>query len=135
VEALTEVLGQALRYELRYQKEGAGWEILIDRGRPEPEWWSDCPDLLPHESFYLGGFWRLSTERQQGMSVGPIPWSAIQAYGVAKGLDSATMGLFHEVIRSMDGVYLEWTINEQKKRAPKASPKAGHRGRTKRPKR
>lgn len=135
VETLAETLCHALKYELRYQKEGAAWEILIENGRPAPDWWTDCPELMAHEAIYLEGFWQLSTERQQGMSVGPIPWSSIQSYGVAKGLDSATMGLFHAVIRAMDGVYLEWAIAEQKKRAPKPPPTGKRSGRQKRPKR
>lgn len=70
------------------------------------------------------------------MSVGPIPWSAIQSYGLARGLDSATMALFHAVIRAMDGVYLEWVIEEQKKRAPKApSASKAKSGRARKPKR
>lgn len=69
------------------------------------------------------------------MSVGPIPWSAIQSYGLAKGFDHATMALFQAVIRAMDGVYLDWVIEEQKKRAPKPSAKPPRKGRTKRAKR
>ena len=49
-------------------------------------------------------FWRLSTERQIGMGIGPIPASAIDRY-VAEW-DDEDAELFEHCIRQMDEVYL-----------------------------
>ena len=65
----------------------------------------------------MRAFWDLSTERQLGFTVGPIPVSAIQDYASAKGLPSYMMVLFESVIRAMDKVYLESAEKARKKSA------------------
>lgn len=49
-------------------------------------------------------FWRLSTERQIGMGVGPIPQSAIDRH--VAGWSDEDADMFEFCIREMDGVYL-----------------------------
>lgn len=49
-------------------------------------------------------FWRLSTERQIGMGIGPIPASAIDRHTQGWLIEDADM--FEHCIREMDRVYL-----------------------------
>lgn len=64
------------------------------------------PDLSDIEWFYWDAFWELSTERQVGMSPGPIPGSAIRDYAASdQGYNAAC---FSQIIRSMDDFYLSW---------------------------
>ena len=65
--------------------------------------------------FYLQSFWELSTERQLGFTVGPIPDSAIRVYGSAQHLSPAMMVLFKTVMRSMDSTYRDWAESERQK--------------------
>jgi hypothetical protein len=49
----------------------------------------------------------LNTCRQIGMSVGPIPWSAVEQYVVSHRLSDDEAYVLHMSIREMDSVYLE----------------------------
>lgn len=42
------------------------------------------------------------------MSVGPIPWTAIQKYVEAQDLRAEESYMLHGVIRHMDGVWMEY---------------------------
>lgn len=67
----------------------------------------------------MRAFWELSSTRQFGGVVGPIPWDMIVAYGERKGLDDAMMGVFEDVIRSLDESYLKWQRQKQGQRTEK----------------
>lgn len=56
--------------------------------------------------FYWEAFNELSTERQIGMGVGPIPRSAIKAYADEFGIAGDDYDPFHRIIRTMDNAYL-----------------------------
>ena len=56
------------------------------------------PDVLPGYEDWYRAFHELSTDRQIGMAVGPIPAASIDRHGGC--------GLFRRVIRAMDRVYL-----------------------------
>lgn len=61
---------------------------------------------------YWSAFWELNTERQVGMSPGPIPGSAIREFAaIEQGTNAAT---FSQIIRSMDEVYLSHKSGESK---------------------
>lgn len=62
------------------------------------------PDILEGFGLWLDDFWRLSTEREIGFGVGPIPASAIDKHVEGWGYEDAE--LFERCIRAMDGVYL-----------------------------
>jgi hypothetical protein len=49
-------------------------------------------------------FWELSSCRPQGMSVGPIPWTAIHEYMDAKEIAHAER--FERLVRAMDAEVL-----------------------------
>jgi hypothetical protein len=89
----------------------------MERGAPVPAWVDEEPDAEPGDSFYMESFWELSTERQLGFTVGPIPITAIHFYAGVKGLPSSMMGLFEAVIRAMDQTYLKWAEETRKKAA------------------
>ena len=56
--------------------------------------------------FYWTAFNDLGTERQLGMSMGPIPVSKIEWYGRKLGLDGRELAVFEHVIRRVDIHYL-----------------------------
>lgn len=64
------------------------------------------PDLEPGLDFYMVAFNELSTCRQMGMSVGPIPWDAVQAYADSFGLDDETADTLLRMVRALDAAFL-----------------------------
>lgn len=69
--------------------------------------------LLPGLDEWLDAFWRLSTERQIGMAVGPIPDSAITRWIADNNLKSEAK-TFRRCIRAMDNVYLNYLAQGDK---------------------
>ena len=98
--------------------------MLMERGAPTPGWLEEQPQQESGDGFYLQSFWELSTERQLGFTVGPIPESAIRMYGGAHHLSPVMMVVFKAVIRSMDSTYRDWAESERKK-AQKGNDKRG----------
>jgi hypothetical protein len=123
VVGLAEAMCARLEYDLRYQKEGKQWELLAARGRKAPDWFTVNPQLMPGEDFFFQAFWDLNSDRNVGMSLGPIPWSSIQTYGLSKGLECDMIELLHVVIRSMDELFLRYMNEEQEKRSKAAASK------------
>lgn len=99
----------------------------MERGAPTPQWVEEEPLGMPSDIFYMQAFWDLSTERQLGFTVGPIPASSIYRYPGAQGLSPAMMCLFEAVIRKMDETYRDWAESERKK-AQKRSSSTSHVG-------
>lgn len=64
--------------------------------------------MLSGDEFYLSAFHDLSTCRQLGFSIGPIPWKDIILYAQFAELDSDVLSIFVPVIRAMDNEYLKW---------------------------
>lgn len=66
------------------------------------------PDIPADLEFVWDAFWRLSTDRPVGFSVGRIPFSAITAYadryGIA-GIDA--FDRFEQLIRAMDRAFVQ----------------------------
>jgi len=71
----------------------------------------------------MRAFWELSSERQFGTCIGPIPWSKILEYGERKGLDYSMLAVFERVVRDLDEAYLEWQRDDQKRRTEQTRPK------------
>lgn len=56
----------------------------------------------------MDAFYRLSASRQVGMSVGPIPFEAVDAYADRYGIrDGDDFETFHTLLRAADNAYLE----------------------------
>ena len=67
----------------------------------------------------MRAFWELSSERQFGKVIGPIPWSKIVLYGERRKLDDPMMRVFELVLREMDEEYLKYQRDEQQRRTQK----------------
>lgn len=110
-----------LKWELEWQTRG--YEVLAKAARsaPLPEWFLREP--IPRESTrsYLTAFWELSTERQVGQVLGPIPESRVREHGIRVGLQGGSMELFRSVIRALDGAYLEHATRRRKAAEGKGS--------------
>jgi hypothetical protein len=87
-------------------------------GNPLPDFIRDAPELLPGLSIYLNAFWDLSTCRQMGMGLGPIPWTNTREYCTILGGDEQFQEEFHYLIRRLDQAYLNWA-SESSKEKPK----------------
>jgi hypothetical protein len=77
-----------------------------------PGWYLDAPDPHPNELFYFEAFNALSSCRQFGMQLGPIPWRDVVAYGSMLGLEGEALDGFVYVIDEMDDEYMEWQRSE-----------------------
>jgi hypothetical protein len=74
------------------------------------------PELPPLHEVLLQTYWDLSTERQLGMSVGPIPLSRAHEACDRLGLDEENREWFIAAVRQMDREYLK-KVNEKKSEA------------------
>lgn len=63
----------------------------------------------------MKAFYELTTCRQQGWSMGPIPWSAAVQYAEWSGLDRDVALGFFVVIRELDREYLKHVAAEDKR--------------------
>ena len=53
---------------------------MMGRGWDAPDGFCDRPEIEPHLTWLWNAFWELGTERQLGMSIGPIPGSKSREY-------------------------------------------------------
>ena len=81
------------------------------------------PPYVRGDEFYMRAFWELSSERQFGQAIGPIPWSKIVSYGERQGLDNTMLKVFEHVIRELDEQYLRWQRDQQQRRIDQTSPR------------
>ena len=65
------------------------------------------PEIQPAHLWIWKAFHELTTERDLGFGVGPIPWQRIREYGDREGLDESEFETFREVIRALDTEYLK----------------------------
>lgn len=86
----------------------------IQDGLPLPEKIANAPELLPGLEPYFEAFSRLSTCRQIGMGVGPIPWTAIVQYAALQELDQWHADMLIWCIEAMDAAYLNWSAERSK---------------------
>jgi hypothetical protein len=106
------LLERHLRWSWRWKKEletGFYYELL-SKGFIKPE--DQEPNVVGFD-FYFSAFSELSTTRQAGFGVGPIPFTAIVDY--SRLFEIEDFEEFSYVIRRMDQVYLE--LNDQEKKA------------------
>lgn len=76
---------------------------------------SKAPDLNIGLEMYWQAFWDLTTCRQIGMGVGPIPWTSVQEYSILLELDEEQTDDLHYHIAVMDNEYLKWVNRNTKK--------------------
>ena len=104
---------------MRYQRDGWSIEQGLEKGRQPPDWFMEDMELGPMEVFYIRQFFDLSTERQIGMAIGPIPVSKIKEYGKRAGLEPDVLMVYEYVMKAMDNAYLEHIQEQNKKKLPK----------------
>jgi hypothetical protein len=92
-------LTDALRWSLDHFDE---WRAASEAGFvPEA---LEPPEIMDGFGGWYEDFWRLSTERQIGFGIGPIPASAIDRHVAGWSYEDAEM--FEHCIRQLDGVYM-----------------------------
>lgn len=96
-----------------------------------PDWWGKRPPAVRGDDFYIQAFWELSSCRDFGQFVGPIPWDKIVMYGERKGLDSAMIDVLEVVVRELDEVYLRDLREQRRKEQDQANRDARRKTRTK----
>lgn len=101
------------------------WAIpmLESKRKPLPEWYINQPQIEPFDYFYMEAFQELSTERQMGMGLGPIPNSKIKEYASDCGFDVLLRDAFIFIIRAMDNAFLAWYNKQQEEKVKKAKAK------------
>lgn len=83
-------------------------ESCIKRRIPLPEKIANAPVILKGLEGYYIAFWELSTDRQQGMGCGPIPWSSIDRWCDREGLVGEDYDYLLDMIRAMDRTFLAY---------------------------
>ena len=81
------------------------------------------PELPEHLAFVWRAFGELATERTSGFGVGPIPWSAIEAYADRAGIaDVDERADFKALIRVLDDVVVKHHAEAARKSTDKRRP-------------
>jgi len=91
-------------------------ESCIKRRQPLPEAIASAPTIFKGLEPYYVAFWELSTDRGQGMGVGPIPWSAINAYAIREELVGEGYEDLLDYVRALDRTFLKFQREEEAKR-------------------
>lgn len=81
------------------------------------------PDIMGFEWLWEA-FVALNSCRAAGMTVGEIPWTAVQRYAEVARMDEEETWMLHGVIRHMDMVFLKHHSEQHKAHGP--SPHARH---------
>jgi len=86
------------------------------KGRKEglPRWYVERPPHVPGTEHFLRAFWELSSTRQFGQALGPIPWHRIVEYAHWIGLDDAMAHVLVAVVRDLDEAYLSDLRRQQR---------------------
>ena len=82
---------------------------------PLPDKIANKPILRDGLGVYHKAFTELTTARTLGMAEGPIPWTAIDAYGYRHGYIEDEFDRLVAVITGMDNAYLKHRNDKQKK--------------------
>lgn len=75
-------------------------------GSPLPQRIQNAPQLAFGMQMYFTAFLDLTSCRQLGMTLGPIPWTAVNDYAIDLGLDEESTEDLHHFVRAMDNVYV-----------------------------
>lgn len=79
-------------------------------------------ELLPGAEEWLSAFWALSTDRQIGMTVGPVPEASIDRWIDRNSLDDDDEDAFRGAIRAMDRIYLDHVDSKDEPGKAKSKP-------------
>ena len=101
-------------------------------GRDIPEAMQNVPVLGPGQEIYFHAFLELTTSREAGMGLGPIPWHVIQNYCKHNDFSPAETEDMHVVIRAVDNAYLEFENKRTRAEKPKpvSTPRPSRKSRS-----
>jgi hypothetical protein len=74
---------------------------------------------------YYEAFAELSTDRQSGTSIGPIPWSSIDRYASRYGIEDDAFEYLIRMVRALDDAFLAYC----RKKAPEGGTDDGRTSR------
>ena len=74
----------------------------------------DRPPLKRHLLIVWEAFFALSGDRQMGMSIGPIPFMAIDRYAARFGIAGEEFERFHALLTAMDAVHQRHVAEKMK---------------------
>jgi hypothetical protein len=115
IETACELAVARLEWEFELQEKGYQAQAFMERGLDPPAWYQNEPIQDDATRLVLEAFRSASTERQVGMALGPIPESAVHAFGDRMGLDEATMAVLRPAVRACDDAYLRWAEKRRKR--------------------
>lgn len=78
------------------------------------------PELLPGLDIFWNAFWELQSDRQSGMGVGPIPYTAISCYANDFGFIGDDFDDLVFFVRQMDDEFLKFTRDNKPGKPTKA---------------
>lgn len=64
----------------------------------------------------MSAFWELSSTRNFGWVIGPIPWTAMVQYAHHHHLEPDMINVFIQVMRELDDVYIRHNANKQRQK-------------------
>lgn len=76
-------------------------------GRPIPDRINNAPTLTLGLEFYYAAFNELSTCREVGLGMGPIPWTEVRSYADSYGLPEEEAEDLHVLMAIMDEAFLK----------------------------
>lgn len=85
------------------------WVIdqCLQDGIELPPHLANKPEIEPGLSMYWEAFSKLGSCRQIGMGIGPVPWTAIEAWADAHGYDDDHREDLHYHVEALDAVYMK----------------------------
>jgi len=87
----------------------------VKSGLPIPDRIENAPSIWPGLELYYIGFLNLTSSRQVGFQMGPIPWLSIEQYCRLQGLDEDQAESMHFHVSEMDKFYLKYQNKKAKK--------------------
>jgi len=76
-------------------------------GRELPPKIANAPTLLLGSDLWMDAFYELSSERQVGLMLGPIPWSSVRRWGQCFNLDEEQLEDLHWYMSRLDAAFLK----------------------------
>jgi hypothetical protein len=103
-------------WELRVRRDGWSVEEGRAKGREDPEWYAEQPELLHGDELFMRAYWTLDSERSPTSGgASRIPWSSTMAYADRIGLAPDVGNILWAVVSSMDFAYLSFISKRSSK--------------------
>lgn len=82
---------------------------------PLPDKIANRPQLIPGLELYWRAYADMTSDREVGMGVGPIPWTAMHLWAVRHNIRGDDFDRLVLVLRGMDAVFMAHQAKKQKK--------------------